>query len=410
MKTNLDESKICIIGLGYVGLPLVLEFAKKYDVVGYDVNTNRINELNKNYDRNNDFTLEDLSNNKRYVLTDDPEKIKSCNIYIITVPTPVDFDNQPVMDYLIQASNLVSENLKKDDLVIYESTVYPGATEEVCIPCLSKSNLKLNEDFMVGYSPERVNPGDKKNTLTNIIKIVSGSNAIATECVNKLYGSIIHAGTYVAESIRVAEAAKVVENVQRDVNIALVNELFQLFSKLNISTKSVINAAATKWNFMKVYPGLVGGHCIGVDPYYLLSKSESVGYLADLITKSRKLNDAMSEFIFNEFLKFVVKNKIIKEDLSVALLGFTFKENTPDLRNTKVYDLYNLLVKNGFSVQVYDDVANEEEVMQRYGIKVVRKYDTNFDVALLAVPHKNILSYYAKCKKPIYDFKEALNK
>lgn len=401
------KEKIVVIGLGYVGLPLAVEFGKKYETIGFDINSLRIKELASGIDKTLECTSKVLDSATNLSYTADVNEIKDGNIYIITVPTPVDKNNTPDLKPLISASKLVGSVIGKGDIVIYESTVYPGATEEECVPVIElSSSLLYNKDFFVGYSPERINPGDKKNTLTKIKKVTSGSTREVANKVDDLYSSIITAGTYKAESIKVAEASKVIENVQRDVNIALVNELHQIFSRMEINTMDVINAASTKWNFMSLTPGLVGGHCIGVDPYYLLHKSKVVGYIPDLIRKSREINNMMPSYVADDFLKFVLKNKINPVDCNVALLGFTFKENCPDIRNTKVYDLYLALSEIGFKVKIYDPWASVDEVKNEYGVVIEKHVNEGFDVALLAVHHKEILSQLEVMKdKCIYSIK-----
>jgi len=391
---NISDVKIGIIGLGYVGLPLAVEFGKRFDTIGFDINQPRIKELTTGHDSTLECSKDELLEVTKLTYTATLEDLSNCNVYIVTVPTPIDEHKQPDLTPLIKASEAIGSIVSKNDVIIYESTVYPGATEETCIPVVEKvSGLKFNQDFFAGYSPERINPGDKEHRVTNILKVTSGSNDEIAEFVDQLYQSIITAGTYKAASIKVAEASKVIENVQRDVNIALVNELHQIFSVMGINTKEVIEAAATKWNFMKLFPGLVGGHCIGVDPYYLLHKSTSFGYIPDLIRTARDINDGMPEYIKNEFISSLIKNKINPVDCKVLIMGFTFKENCPDLRNTKVYDLYMKIVDAGFDVEIYDPWVNEKEVMIEYGVKVttdatsVRKND----VGILTVGHSNII-------------------
>ena len=339
--------------------------------------------------------------------------LESCNVYIVTVPTPIDEHKQPDLTPLIKASEMLGKVVKKGDIIIYESTVYPGATEEACLPVVERvSGLKFNKDFFAGYSPERINPGDKERRVTNILKVTSGSTAEIAELVDQLYRSIITAGTHKASSIKVAEASKVIENVQRDVNIALVNELHQIFEKLGINTKEVIEAAGTKWNFMKLQPGLVGGHCIGVDPYYLLHKSQISGYVPDLMRKAREINDFMPTCIAQDFLKQLIKHKINPVDCKVALLGFTFKENCPDIRNTKVYELFLALSDLGFNIEIVDPWANVEEVEAEYKLKVVNKYNgEDVNALLLAVGHNELIEICKSIgsKKFIYDVKGVLN-
>ncbi len=387
------KEKIAIIGLGYVGLPLAVAFAKYYEVIGYDINSKRVSELNDGCDTTFEVDNKKLQETNNIYFTTDLNDIKSCNIYIVTVPTPIDSDKKPDLTPLKYASQSVGKVISKDDIVIYESTVYPGVTEDYCIPFIEKeSGLIFNSDFFAGYSPERINPGDKDRDVTTILKVTSGSTDDIADKVDCLYKKIITAGTYKATSIKVAESAKLIENVQRDVNIALINELHQIFSRLNINTIDVINAASTKWNFMKLYPGLVGGHCIGVDPYYLLHKAENSGYVPDLIRSAREVNDHMSDFVVSQFIRTMLKEKIEICNLRVLILGFSFKENCPDIRNTRVYDLYTKLIDLGLSVEIYDPVVDQHEVYNEYGLKVRKDYDFNYDVAFLAVPHSSIIN------------------
>jgi len=369
---------IAIIGLGYVGLPLAVEFAKKYKVIGFDINKERVDTLNNGHDS----TLEVSDENLRAVLntnkdiglelTDEASKIENCHIYIVTVPTPVDKNNRPILTPLIKSSETIGKVLKQGDIVIYESTVYPGVTEDECVPVLEKfSGLKFNKDFYCGYSPERINPGDKKHTITKIKKVTSGSTTEIGKVVDDLYASIIIAGTHLAPSIRVAEAAKVIENAQRDINVAFVNELAKIFNKLDIDTYAVLEAAQTKWNFLPFTPGLVGGHCIGVDPYYLAQKAQEVGYHPEIILAGRRLNDSMGEFVASEVLKLIVKNNISVNTAKVLMLGITFKENCPDIRNTKAIDVYNTLKSFHLDVDVYDPWASNEEVNHEYGLDII---------------------------------------
>lgn len=408
---NLENAKIAVIGLGYVGLPLAVEFGKKYDVLGFDINQGRVDELLRGHDTTFEVSDTELATATKLTYSCNKADLADANVYIVTVPTPIDESNAPDLTPLQKASEMLGAVVKKGDVVIYESTVYPGATEEVCLPIVEKvSGLKFNQDFFAGYSPERINPGDKVNTLTKIMKITSGSTPEIADFVDDLYGSIITAGTHKAASLKVAEAAKVIENVQRDVNIALVNELFQIFTKLGIDTTNVIDAAATKWNFMKLYPGLVGGHCISVDPYYLLHKSQKNGYIPDLMRKAREINNSMPEFVANEFLTKIIKNKINPVNLKVAMLGFTFKENCPDIRNTKAVTLYRELINMGIQVTIYDDVANKDEVMTEYNLEIKSLAEISESVAILTVPHADIVNL---CEQQefnyLYDFKGALN-
>ena len=411
------NSKICVVGLGYVGLPLAVEFGKKRDVIGFDINQNRIDELNSG----NDFTLEttsiELESAKYLKLTSNVSEIEACNIFIITVPTPIDNDNRPDLGPLEKSSATIGGVLKKGDVVIYESTVYPGATEEICVPILEKySSLKFNQDFYCGYSPERINPGDKKHKLINIIKVTSGSTLEIATLVDNLYQDIIIAGTYKASSIKVAEAAKVIENTQRDVNIALINELALIFNKLEIDTESVLEAAGTKWNFLPFKPGLVGGHCIGVDPYYLTYKAIEVGYNPEMILAGRKLNDEMGLHIASQVSQLMTKKHIHIIDSNILIMGFAFKENCPDIRNTRVIDLIKEFEGFHCNVDVYDPWVNKEEAFHEYGIRPVKKpYKNKYDVIILAVAHDEFKSLslkqikaYGKSKSVIYDIKYLL--
>ena len=363
--------KIGIIGLGYVGLPLAICFGEKFKTTGFDIDRHRINELKKQNDCTNEVTANDFISSKYLSVTDDVSELSQCNVYIITVPTPIDENNKPDLNSLKKASETVGKFLEKDDLVIYESTVYPGATEEVCVPILeAKAALKLNQDFYVGYSPERINPGDKERSLQSITKVTSGSNAFASDLVHDLYKKIIHAGIHRAPSIKVAEAAKVIENTQRDLNIALMNELSKVFYLLGIDTEEVLKAASTKWNFINFSPGLVGGHCIGVDPYYLTHKAQAVGYEPDVILSGRKVNDSMGCYIAKQIVKDLSKKKINTLHAKVLIMGFTFKENCPDVRNTKVVDMVSELQDFGLEVDVHDPIAHSTAVKIEYGIEI----------------------------------------
>lgn len=391
--------KIAIIGLGYVGLPLAVEFGRKYPVVGFDINAKRVAELNAGHDHTLETEDEDLqsvlsySNSSGLILTTDLEAIKDAQIYIVTVPTPIDKFKRPDLTPLIKASETVGKVISKGDIVIYESTVYPGATEEDCVPVIEKqSGLKFNVDFYAGYSPERINPGDKKNTLTTIKKITSGSTPeIATE-VDALYNSILLNGTHKASCIKVAEAAKVIENAQRDLNISFVNELALIFDRMGIDTNEVIDAAGTKWNFIKYRPGLVGGHCIGVDPYYLAFKAEALGYYPEVIRSGRRVNDDMARFVADKVVKLMIKKGLKILDSKVLLLGVTFKENCPDIRNTKVVDIVDELQEFGCKLDIYDPWADQQEVKYEYGIQTMDKnvdiYAKKYDAVILAVSHE----------------------
>jgi len=411
MHDSLRDLKIGIIGLGYVGLPLAVEFGKKYTTIGFDINQNRVSELQKGHDATLEVSVEELKLSANLNYSHTVSELEACDIYIVTVPTPIDEYKQPDLAPLIKASEMLGKVVKKGDIIIYESTVYPGATEEACLPKVEEvSGLKFNQDFFAGYSPERINPGDKERRVTNILKVTSGSTPEIAEIVDQLYNSIINAGTHKASSIKVAEASKVIENVQRDVNIALVNELHQIFQHLGIDTKEVIEAAGTKWNFMKLQPGLVGGHCIGVDPYYLLHKSQNSGYVPDLMRKAREINDFMPSYIAQDFLKQLIKNKINPINCNVVLLGFTFKENCPDIRNTKVYDLYLSLLDLGLNVKIVDPWADKLEVKQEYNLEIENEVNSKgVDAYLLAVGHKEFFDYCASNKNSfIYDFKSLL--
>jgi UDP-N-acetyl-D-glucosamine/UDP-N-acetyl-D-galactosamine dehydrogenase len=384
-----ENIKIAIIGLGYVGLPLAVEFGKKYSVLGFDINQIRIDELKSGYDRTQEMTSEELKSLKHLSFSTDKEQLETCNIFIITVPTPIDKYKKPDLTPLLSASRTVGKFLKKNDVIIYESTVYPGCTEEDCVPVLEKeSGLKFNQDFFCGYSPERINPGDKINTLTKIKKVTSGSTPEIADFVDDLYGSIIEAGTYKATSLKVAEASKAIENAQRDVNISFVNELALIFDKMGIDTSEVLEAAGTKWNFLQFKPGLVGGHCIGVDPYYLLHKSESLGYYPQVILSGRRVNDNMGIFVANKLIKLLIKKGHKVEGSKVLILGITFKENCPDIRNSRVIDVYQELREFGVEVEVYDPWASKNEVKEEYDIALLDSLTERYDGILLAVSHE----------------------
>lgn len=381
---------VSIIGLGYVGLPLAVEFAKKYKVIGFDIYKERINELKNTHDRTLELTSKELKEalSNDILFTDNQEDIKKANIFIVTVPTPIDEHKRPDLTPLVKASQTVGKALKKGDIVIYESTVYPGCTEEDCVPILEKnSGLKFNKDFFCGYSPERINPGDKKHTVTKILKVTSGSTPEIGKKVDELYKSIIEAGTYLAPSIKVAEAAKVIENSQRDINIAFVNELAIIFNRLGIDTDEVLKAAGTKWNFLPFRPGLVGGHCIGVDPYYLTHKAQQVGYNPEIILAGRRLNDNMGIYVANQVVKLMIKKGKKIDKSTVLVLGITFKENCPDIRNSRVIDVINELKEFGCKVSAYDPWADKNEVTREYGIELADKISDNYDAVVLAVAH-----------------------
>ena len=383
------EYKIGIIGLGYVGLPLAVAFGQKIETVGYDINSNRIKELSEGFDSTLEVESSELESVSKLIFTSNKDDLQSCNTYIVTVPTPLDQFKQPDLSTLKCASELVGSLLGANDIVIYESTVYPGATEEVCVPILERaSKMKFNKDFFCGYSPERVNPGDKEHRVTTIKKVTSGSTERIADKVDYLYGLIITAGTYKASSIKVAEAAKVIENTQRDINIALINELALIFGKLNIDTEEVLNAAKTKWNFLPFSPGLVGGHCIGVDPYYLTYKAQSVGYNPEMILAGRKLNDNMSSHIAEHIAKLMNKKRIHVVDANILIMGLSFKENCPDIRNTKVIDIVHEFQSYKCNVDIYDPWVNKQSVLKEYGFDTIDTLERNkYDAIILAVGH-----------------------
>lgn len=424
---NLKDTKIAIIGLGYVGLPLAVEFGKKFPTVGFDINPKRVKELNNGHDR----TLEVEDDNLQSVLvekfngeqnglrvTDETQDLASCNVYIITVPTPTDKHNHPVLTPLIKASDAVGQVLKKGDVVIYESTVYPGVTEDECVPVLERvSGLKFNEDFYAGYSPERINPGDKEHTVTKILKVTSGSTPEAGKFIDSLYKEVITAGTHLAPTIKVAEAAKVIENSQRDINIAFVNELSKIFNLLEIDTEDVLEAAGTKWNFLPFRPGLVGGHCIGVDPFYLAQKAQEVGYHPEIILAGRRINDSMGKHVATEVVKAMMRKDLKVIDSNILMLGITFKENCPDIRNTRAIDIYNELKTYDTKVDVYDPWADPEEVKEEYGIDLVNHGSDlpnleNYSAIILAVSHEKFrnLPIQKSDSCVVYDVKSFLNK
>jgi UDP-N-acetyl-D-glucosamine/UDP-N-acetyl-D-galactosamine dehydrogenase len=422
---NLSDKKIAVIGLGYVGLPLAVAFAEKYNVVGFDINIKRVEELNNGHDSTLEIddqllksVLEvDISRNAGLLITTDKNVLKDCNIFIVTVPTPIDKNNRPVLTPMIKATETIATFLKKGDIVIYESTVYPGVTEEEMVPVLERvSSLKYNLDFYCGYSPERINPGDKEHTVTKILKVTSGSTPEIATAVDELYKSIITAGTHKASNIKVAEAAKVIENSQRDINIAFVNELSKIFNLLGIDTNEVLDAAATKWNFLKFKPGLVGGHCIGVDPYYLAQKAQEVGYHPEIILAGRRLNDGMGKHIAVETIKLMIKKGIKIIDANILILGFTFKENCPDVRNTRVIDIYNELKTYDVNIVVVDPLADPVEVNKEYKIQTTKSIPANvkFDGIVLAVGHSHFmdlnLNDFQKSNCVVFDVKGILEK
>ncbi|SMD44619.1 UDP-N-acetyl-D-galactosamine dehydrogenase [Aquiflexum balticum DSM 16537] len=429
MLKSLSESKIAIVGLGYVGLPLAVAFGEKFATVGYDIDPKRVDQLQKGHDRTLEVEDEDLKKvlvktvieleekKKGLLVSDAIIPISSCNIYIVTVPTPTDKHNKPVLTPMLKASEMIGKILKKGDVVIYESTVYPGVTEDECVPVLEKvSGLKFNEDFFAGYSPERINPGDKEHTVTKILKVTSGSTPEVAEYVDQLYKSVITAGTHKASSIKVAEAAKVIENSQRDINIAFVNELSKIFNLLGIDTQEVLEAAGTKWNFLPFKPGLVGGHCIGVDPFYLAQKAQEVGYHPEIILAGRRLNDSMGKHVATEVIKHMMRKDLKVIDSKVLILGFTFKEDCPDVRNTRVIDIYKELKSFDMDVDVYDHWADPAEVMHEYGIEIINgKTKENLDqysAIILAVAHKEFKSWSIKksSKQVVFDVKSTLKK
>jgi UDP-N-acetyl-D-glucosamine/UDP-N-acetyl-D-galactosamine dehydrogenase len=393
MQTNLKNTKIAIIGLGYVGLPLAVEFSKKFKVIGFDVNLNRINELKNGHDRTQEIESKALVNAINLTYSSTIEEITDCNVYIVTVPTPIDKYKKPDISPLLSASKAVGKVLKKNDIVIFESTVYPGCTEEDCVPVLEKeSGLKFNNDFYCGYSPERINPGDKKHTVAHIKKVTSGSTPQIADFVDQLYLTTITAGTFKASSIKVAEAAKVIENCQRDINIAFVNELALIFRKMDIDTKSVLEAAGSKWNFLNFSPGLVGGHCIGVDPYYLTHKAESLGYNPQVILSGRRINDNMGKYVAGQVIKLLIKNDQSIKNAPILILGITFKENCPDIRNSRVIDIIDELQEYNADIDVFDPWADAEEVKQEYQIKLIQKPDfKKYKAIVLAVSHHQFL-------------------
>jgi len=410
-KTNI----IGVIGLGYVGLPLAIEFGKKYKTVGFDIKQGRIDELNQSKDSTLEVDESCFKESVNLKFTTQASDLKLCNVYIVTVPTPIDKNNRPDLTPLIKASELIGKVIDKGDIVVYESTVYPGCTEEDCIPVIEKvSGLVFNKDFYCGYSPERINPGDKSKKVTDIKKITSGSTPEIAHKINELYKSIIKAGTHLASSIRVAEAAKVIENAQRDINIAFVNELAIIFHRMGIDSKEVLEAAGTKWNFLPFHPGLVGGHCIGVDPYYLTHKAQEVGYHPEIILAGRRLNDNMGIYVASRLLKLMIKKGIGISKSKVLILGITFKENCPDIRNTRIIDIIDELVEYGCDISVYDPVANTEDVVQEYNLNVVSTPEGEYDAIVLAVSHNEFkhinVKNIVKKNHVIFDVKSFLPK
>ncbi|WP_209327694.1 Vi polysaccharide biosynthesis UDP-N-acetylglucosamine C-6 dehydrogenase TviB [Pseudoalteromonas sp. PA2MD11] len=417
MHHSLTDLKIGIIGLGYVGLPLAVEFGKQYPVLGFDINQKRVDELRQGHDSTLEVNDTELENVQHLTFSSNKKDLAECKVYIVTVPTPIDESNAPDLTPLRKASELLGEFVKKGDVVIYESTVYPGATEEVCLPIIEKvSGLEFNKDFFAGYSPERINPGDKVNTLTKIMKITSGSTPEIGEFVDRLYGSIITAGTHLASSLKVAEAAKVIENTQRDLNIAIINEFAKIFNRLGIDTEEVLNAAGTKWNFLKFKPGLVGGHCISVDPYYLTHKAQEVGYRPEVILAGRRINDGMGEYVATQLVKKLASKKIHIDEAKVLILGFTFKGDCPDVRNTKIIDIVKELKDFNMSVDVYDGWANPDEVKHEYGVELISTLEKGkYDGVVLAVDHSELkemgeanLRALGKENHVLYDVKHVL--
>ncbi|MGR0481433.1 MAG: Vi polysaccharide biosynthesis UDP-N-acetylglucosamine C-6 dehydrogenase TviB [Candidatus Electronema sp. V4] len=416
---DLSSTKLAVIGLGYVGLPLAVEFSKKLPCVGFDLKEQRIAELRRGLDSTREVSTEELAAAKQLQFTSNIDELRGCNVFIVAVPTPVDDSKRPDFSPLEGASRTVGKVLKRGDLVIYESTVYPGATEEVCIPILEQvSNLKFNQDFFAGYSPERINPGDHEHRLPTIVKVTSGSTPEIADFVDRLYGLIITAGTFKASSIKVAEAAKVIENTQRDVNIALINELALIFNRLGIDTLEVLKAAGTKWNFLPFRPGLVGGHCIGVDPYYLTHKAQQVGYHPEMILAGRRLNDGMGRYIASEVVKLMLRKRIHVADSRILILGLTFKENCPDLRNTRVTDIIDELTTYGAGVEVYDPWADSAEARRLHKVTMIEELpEGRYDAVILAVAHRQFLSLgraeltrVCRPQAVIYDVKHVLEK
>ena len=419
MKKALKDLKIGVIGLGYVGLPLAVEFGKKYQTLGFDVNQTRISELLAGYDTTLEVSDEELKELPFLSYSFNVDDLKNCNVYIVTVPTPIDKHKQPDLTPLIKASAMLGSVINKGDIIIYESTVYPGATEEECLPEVEKtSGLAFNKDFFAGYSPERINPGDKEHRVTNILKVTSGSTPEIAEIVDQLYKSVITAGTHKTSSIKVAEAAKVIENTQRDVNIALINELSIIFNKLGIDTLEVLEAAGTKWNFLPFRPGLVGGHCIGVDPYYLTHKAQSVGYHPEMILAGRRLNDNMGAYVVSQLVKEMLKKGIQVKDANVLVMGLTFKENCPDLRNTKVVDIVSELKEYNMNVDILDPWCSSESAQHEYAVSTIKQAEKNtYDAIILAVSHNEFklmgaeaIRALGKAESVIYDLKYVLPK
>jgi UDP-N-acetyl-D-galactosamine dehydrogenase len=412
--TSIDERKLAIIGLGYVGLPLAVEFGKVRSVMGFDINVNRVDELKKGQDTTLEVCHAELLEAKHLYLTADPDEIAFCDTYIITVPTPIDEHKRPDFTPLVKASETVGRMLKPGDIVVYESTVYPGAVEEVCVPVLERmSGLQFNQDFFAGYSPERVNPGDKQHRVTSIMKVTSGSTPEAADIVDGIYKQIITAGTHKVKSIKIAEAAKVIENTQRDLNIALINELAIIFNKLGIDTEAVLKAAETKWNFLPFRPGLVGGHCIGVDPYYLTHKAQAIGYHPEIILAGRRLNDGMGAYVVSQLIKSMIKERIHVQGSRVLVMGLTFKENCPDIRNTRIIDIVNELKEYNVEVDICDPWAAPEDVMHEYELSLIEHPEKQaYDGIVMAVAHQQFkkmgvetIRSFGKKQHVLYDLK-----
>ncbi|MFC3150315.1 Vi polysaccharide biosynthesis UDP-N-acetylglucosamine C-6 dehydrogenase TviB [Litoribrevibacter euphylliae] len=416
---NVRDARIAIVGLGYVGLPLAVEFGKKYQTIGFDINEQRVAELVAGVDSTLECSIEELNQSSNLSYSSKIEDLANYNVFIVTVPTPIDKHNQPDLTPLIKASEMLGRVIKRGDVIVYESTVYPGATEEICLPIIEKfSELFLNKDFYAGYSPERINPGDKDHRVTNILKVTSGSTPEAADFVDAIYASIVTAGTHKASSIKVAEAAKVIENTQRDVNIALINELSIIFNKLGIDTLEVLEAAGTKWNFLPFRPGLVGGHCIGVDPYYLTHKAQSVGYHPEMILAGRRLNDGMGQYVVSQLVKQMVKQRIHVEGAKVLIMGLTFKENCPDLRNTKVVDIVEELKEYNIEADIVDPWCSNDEAKHEYSLELTKSpVSGTYDAIILAVAHEEFKSLGAdhihklgKGNHVLYDLKYVLPK
>lgn len=418
MSHSLENVKLGIIGLGYVGLPLAVEFGKKYPTLGFDINTKRVEELKQGHDFTLEVSTDELADSQYITYSANVDDLTACNVYIVTVPTPIDQHKQPDLTPLVKASAMLAKVLNKGDIVIYESTVYPGATEEVCLPEIERnSKLVFNQDFFAGYSPERINPGDKEHRVTNILKVTSGSTPEVADFIDSLYQSIITAGTYKASSIQVAEAAKVIENTQRDLNIALINELAVIFNKLNIDTEEVLKAAGTKWNFLPFRPGLVGGHCIGVDPYYLTHKAQAIGYNPEVILAGRRINDAMGEYVVSQLVKTMLKRKLPVNGANVLVMGLTFKENCPDVRNTKVVDILAELAEFDINIDVYDPWVNPEDAKHEYNVDLIAApKESHYDAVIFAVAHDEFralsaeqIKAFMKNEHVIYDLKYMLD-